>query len=76
MKIEDKVAENLFIEAIAHYSHFHDRGDLARVSMNIAAVEKQEDSDVNSRYFQMHDELESKRRKFVQENAESYAVSN
>ena len=75
-KINHHIAENLFSEAIALYSHFYERVDRARAEMDIAAVEKQEESDINDRYFQMYDDLESKRRDFVKEHSDMFAVSN
>lgn len=75
-KVNHKIAEHLFSDAMALYSHFYERVDRARVSMDIAPVEKQEESDINDRYFQMSDDLESKRRDFVKENPEQFAVSN
>lgn len=75
-KVNHPTAENVFSEAMALYSHFYDRVSRAREAMDIAPVEKQEESDINDRYFQMYGDLESKRRDFVKENAEQFAVSN
>lgn len=75
-KVNHQIAQNLYSEAMALYSHFYERVDRARDAMNIAPVEKQEESDINDRYFQMYDELELKRRDFVKEHSELYAVSN
>lgn len=75
-KLNHSAAENLFCEAIALYSHFYDYVNNSREVMEIAPVERQEESDINDRYFQIYDDLESKRHRFVKENAEQFAVSN
>lgn len=75
-KVNHPAGENLFSEAMALYSHFYERVNLAREAMDITPVEKQEESDINDRYFQMYDDLESKRRDFVKDNAEEFVVSN
>lgn len=75
-KVNHPTAESLFSEAMALYSHFYDRVNRAREAMDIVPIEKKEESDINDRYFQMYDDLESKRRDFVKENAEQFAVSN
>ncbi|ASK18604.1 DMP19 family protein [Halomonas sp. N3-2A] len=75
-KVNHLAAEILYSEAMALYSHFYDRVNRAREAMDIASIEKQEESDINDRYFQMYDDLESKRRDFVKENAEKFAVNN
>ena len=75
-KIKHKAAEDLYCEAIALYSHFYNRVDQIRDAEGIAPIEKQEESDINDRYFQMHDDLESKRCDFIKKNPELFAVSN
>lgn len=75
-KMNHQIAEALFEEAIALYAHFYNRVDRAREIMAIAPVEKQENSDINDRYFQMYNDLEIKRRIFVKEHPELFAVNN
>ncbi|WKD26751.1 DUF4375 domain-containing protein [Halomonas sp. KG2] len=75
-KVNHQIGENLFSEAMALFSHFYERVDRAREAMDIVAVEKQEESDINDRYFKMYDDLELKRCDFVKQHSELFAVSN
>lgn len=75
-KVNHATAEKLFSESMALYSHFYDRVHRAREAMGITSVAKQEESDINDRYFQIYDDLESKRRDFVKENPQQFAVGN
>jgi len=72
--INHSAAEEHFSEAVALYSHFYDRVNRAREVMQIAPVERKGESDINDRYFQICDELESKRREFVKAHAEQFAA--
>jgi len=75
-QVNHPAGESLFSEAMALYSHFYDRVNHVREAMDIASIEKQKQSDINDRYFQICDDLASRRRDFVKENPEQFAVSN
>lgn len=74
--ISHKVAENLYQEGIALYAHHYDRVNRAREVMSIPEVPKQEESDINERYFDMYSDLEKVRQQYVKEHAEKYEVSS
>lgn len=74
-KIKYQIAEELFEEAMALYAHFYDRVERARVAMNIPSVEKQEESDINDRYFEICDDIVLLREKYVKEHPQQFAVN-
>lgn len=74
--IGHKKSEKLYQEAIALYSNFYGRIEHARVNMNIEAVPKEEESDINDRYFQIYEELESVRHSYIKDNSKIYAVNS
>jgi len=73
MKIEEPSTLALYDEAIALYAHFHDHVEQARRTLDIPPVAKQEESDIDSRYFQMLENLETKVYNYITSNKEIFA---
>jgi hypothetical protein len=74
--VPHKASEDLYQEGIALYSHYYNRVNRAREVMEIPEIPKQEESDINERYFNIYSDLEKVRRQYVKENAEKYEVSS
>ena len=63
-------AASLFAESIALWAHFHPRVEAARAAMGIAAVARQEQSDIGERYYLYQPELDRLRAAYVRAHPE------
>ena len=53
---------------IKPYAHFYPRLEAARAELNIAAIPKQEQSNIMDRYYEMESTLDAARVKYVPEH--------
>ena len=63
-------AAALFAESIALWAHFHPRVEAARDAMGIAAVPRQDESDIGGRYYDYQPELDRLRAAYVRAHPE------
>ena len=69
-------ATEIFREALAVYAHLYDRVDSARKTLGISAVEKQETSDLNSRYYAILSALEKRFGAYIKTNSGVFAYES
>lgn len=61
-------AARIFTDSVALYAHFYPRVEVARAELNIAAVPKQEQSNVMGSYYEMESALDAARVKYIREH--------
>lgn len=68
LRIGQIEAARVFVDSVALYAHFYPRVEAARLALSIAAVPKQEQSNIMVRYYEMESALEPARVKYVREH--------
>ena len=69
-------AREIFREALAVYAHLYERVDAARQTLGISAIEKQETSDLDSRYYSILSELEERFGAYIKANSDVFAYES
>lgn len=61
-------AATIFSDSVALYAHFYPRVEAARAELNIAAIPKQEQSNIMDRYYEMESKLDAARVKYMRKH--------
>lgn len=65
-------ARGIFREALAVYAHLYERVELARSALGIPEIEKQETSDLDSRYYAILSDLEKSFGAYIKANSDFF----
>jgi hypothetical protein len=68
LRIQHKIAADIFAESIALYAHFHSRVEEARIELGIPAIAKQERSDIMERFYAISNSIEAARVRYIREH--------
>jgi hypothetical protein len=66
-------AREIFRDALAVYAHLYERVNSARQTLGIPAIEKQETSDLDSRYYNILSDLEERFGAYIKANSDVFA---
>ncbi len=66
--LENQPLLDIFSESIQLYAHFYENVEKARVALDLPAVEKQTESDIQNRYYQLQSGLKDIRVSFIKNN--------